>query len=457
MSQPPRRDLKTTRCETVLVTANGTIVFTPGSGANSGMIRGPLRAQFQQPARMPPPNDRNVRGGQGALGFVQPPHPRNVEENPVTFATKSAAKIIFPWQEQDDLRQIRVRSNKRNREAGGLGEDEEPVRRLARMSIATGRKAGAAPRQAKVHEAAVKRPAKSYLAPGLSLKKEGESASDTDSEESEMDVDDNRPRHANTQLGTKRVVSKKMPVAKKTQQSPTCFPNPQNQRISRSVSVLRVLHAVQQGKREATHDVSHPSSIYHDRFSLYILFCQRRIDYRDFHLHHPSVNDDREYRKYRKDACYSVCPSARSPYLPAKPDYPGGHEVHYSCRPGGPTLYDLLNTLPMEPFGVLDWAVLDREEEIFESDEVKDEYKVMHALWGRWILLNRTKFIANYRKGVKAFVDDYWKIIHRAAGWDALRYWLLLLLANRFLTANEVAQTLKYYESLTGMDFWYNS
>lgn len=82
-------------------------------------------------------------------------------------------------------------------------------------------------------------------------------------------------------------------------------------------------------------------------------------------------------------------PSAQPPYLPARPDYPGGQEVHYSCRPGGATLYDLLNTLPMEPFGVLDWAVLDREEEIFESDEVKDEYKVMHALWGRWILLNR--------------------------------------------------------------------
>ena len=25
-----------------------------------------------------------------------------------------------------------------------------------------------------------------------------------------------------------------------------------------------------------------------------------------------------------------------------------------------------------------------------------------------------------------AFVDEYWKIIHRAAGWDALRYWLLV-------------------------------
>ena len=58
--------------------------------------------------------------------------------------------------------------------------------------------------------------------------------------------------------------------------------------------------------------------------------------------------------------------------------------------PGGPCLFDLLNTLPSGPFGVLDWEILDREEEIYESDDVKEEYnKVMHALWARWIMLNR--------------------------------------------------------------------
>lgn len=39
---------------------------------------------------------------------------------------------------------------------------------------------------------------------------------------------------------------------------------------------------------------------------------------------------------------------------------------------------------------MLAWAVLEREDEIFEDDEVKDEYKVMHALWARWIFLNRS-------------------------------------------------------------------
>ena len=43
----------------------------------------------------------------------------------------------------------------------------------------------------------------------------------------------------------------------------------------------------------------------------------------------------------------------------------------------------------MEPYGVLSWYVIDKEEEIFECDDVRDEDKVMQALWGRWILLNR--------------------------------------------------------------------
>lgn len=77
-------------------------------------------------------------------------------------------------------------------------------------------------------------------------------------------------------------------------------------------------------------------------------------------------------------------PVAQYPYLP---------ESHsdgvYSCRVGGPRLYDLLNTMSLEPFGVLSWVILDREEEIFEVDDVRDEDKVMQALWFRWIFLNR--------------------------------------------------------------------
>lgn len=48
-----------------------------------------------------------------------------------------------------------------------------------------------------------------------------------------------------------------------------------------------------------------------------------------------------------------------------------------------------MNTLSLKPFGVLKWVIIDREEELFELDDILDEDKVMQALWFRWIFLNR--------------------------------------------------------------------
>ncbi|KAK0445967.1 uncharacterized protein EV420DRAFT_1570913 [Desarmillaria tabescens] len=140
-------------------------------------------------------------------------------------------------------------------------------------------------------------------------------------------------------------------------------------------------------------------------------------------------------------------PAAQPPYLP---------DNLYSCRPGGPRVFDLLQMLDMRPFGVLAWSVIEREDEIFESDDIRDEHKVMHALWARWILLNRSTFIANYCRGITEFVDEYWLMIHKAAGWKALRYWLMTMLSNRYLKGEEVASVLKFYEDKTQMDLWYD-
>lgn len=75
-------------------------------------------------------------------------------------------------------------------------------------------------------------------------------------------------------------------------------------------------------------------------------------------------------------------PSVRPPYLPFK-------TVEFSCRPGGPKLYDLLAAKSLDRFGILAWSIIDREEELFEMDGTRDEDKVMQALWCRWIMLNR--------------------------------------------------------------------
>ncbi|PCH44737.1 hypothetical protein WOLCODRAFT_165362 [Wolfiporia cocos MD-104 SS10] len=143
-------------------------------------------------------------------------------------------------------------------------------------------------------------------------------------------------------------------------------------------------------------------------------------------------------------------PAAQPPYMP----HPSEGK-HYSCRPGGPRIYDLLNELPLEPFGVMAWYIVDREEAIFEQD-MRDEDKVMLALWDRWIMLERISFVKKgYCKGVKKFIDQYWRMIHRAAGWRALRGFLITLAQHRFLTVPEVVDILKYYEQHTGMDYWY--
>jgi len=71
-------------------------------------------------------------------------------------------------------------------------------------------------------------------------------------------------------------------------------------------------------------------------------------------------------------------------------------------------------------------------------------------------------------------VDEYWTMIHQAAGWAALRAWLLVSLKgsilvysslmmvkmfvlNRFLTGSDVVKILRHYQDLTGMDYWHNT
>ena len=145
--------------------------------------------------------------------------------------------------------------------------------------------------------------------------------------------------------------------------------------------------------------------------------------------------------------------AARKPFLPAKSTF-GGPDIYYSIRPAGPCLLDLLGLLPLERFGVFDGMVLDREEEIYNDDELPDEEKVIIALWARWILLNKVKFEEDRAGGVKTFIDEYWRMIHLAAGWQALVYQLLVLAAWRLLKHDEITPLIEHYEELVGAEFW---
>ena len=87
---------------------------------------------------------------------------------------------------------------------------------------------------------------------------------------------------------------------------------------------------------------------------------------------------------------------SRYPTPPPFKDLEGPTTVHpyisedtYSDRPGGPKLYDILSELSLEPFGLMTGYVIEKEEDVFELDEMRDEDKVILVLWSRWILLNR--------------------------------------------------------------------
>lgn len=69
--------------------------------------------------------------------------------------------------------------------------------------------------------------------------------------------------------------------------------------------------------------------------------------------------------------------------------YPYISGMMYSCRPGGPRLFDILNEIPLNEFTYMSWAIIEREEEIFELPHIRDEDKVMHALWDRYIFKHR--------------------------------------------------------------------
>ncbi|KAF9055359.1 hypothetical protein BDZ89DRAFT_1107139 [Hymenopellis radicata] len=147
-------------------------------------------------------------------------------------------------------------------------------------------------------------------------------------------------------------------------------------------------------------------------------------------------------------------PAAIYPYVPFK-SYDRGQDIEYSCRPLGAKLYDLVGVLSMKKFGVLAWDVITQEEEIFESEDYTDEQKVIHALWARWITLNKPKFIGSYFQGTKAFIDEYWEMIHYAAGHRALCWLLYYRLAERQLTSSQIVDLVRYYEQKTRMKDWY--
>ena len=90
-------------------------------------------------------------------------------------------------------------------------------------------------------------------------------------------------------------------------------------------------------------------------------------------------------------------PSARDPLgalgtrprLSSSVDNDNDSLLGLSCRPCGPRLFDVMAEVPISEYGLTSWSLLERDEELFELDDVRDEEKVMQALWNRWIFFKR--------------------------------------------------------------------
>lgn len=114
---------------------------------------------------------------------------------------------------------------------------------------------------------------------------------------------------------------------------------------------------------------------------------------------------------------------------PFTPESLGLPEDWYSTRPGGPRCYDALQADDMrvyEKLGILAWHVSEQEEDFFELNSILDADKAIRALWARFIALHRRDFRQDFNEDTRMFINDNWLLIHKAAGFAALRVWLLV-------------------------------
>lgn len=94
--------------------------------------------------------------------------------------------------------------------------------------------------------------------------------------------------------------------------------------------------------------------------------------------------------------CLQQAPRARDP-LGALRTHPylsssvgdDSYSLGFSCRPCGPRLFDLIARDSISDYGLTSWSLLERDEELFEIDDVRDEEKAMQAMWNRWIFSQR--------------------------------------------------------------------
>ncbi|KAF8489731.1 hypothetical protein F5888DRAFT_1155777 [Russula emetica] len=137
------------------------------------------------------------------------------------------------------------------------------------------------------------------------------------------------------------------------------------------------------------------------------------------------------------------------PLLSSSVDDDNDSLLGLSCRPCGPRLFDVTAKEPISKYGLTSWSLLERDEELFEIDDVRDEEKAMQALWNRWIFFKRRQHLFDPRKTVMEYLETFKCTIMETVGWKGVRVWLLLLAKHKYLTGDDVVTVMTHYESLT--------
>ena len=160
---------------------------------------------------------------------------------------------------------------------------------------------------------------------------------------------------------------------------------------------------------------------------------------------------------------------------------------NFSCRPCGPRLFDSVAEDSISDYGLTLWSLLERDEELFEIDDVRDEEKAIQAMWNRYIFFERrclrphskhssctdwlkSQYLLDPRKVVIEFLETFQRTIVETAGWKGVRVWLLvrfpipvemllilllawsqLLAKHKYLTGDDVVTVMTHYETLAGI------
>ncbi|KEP54798.1 hypothetical protein V565_012690 [Rhizoctonia solani 123E] len=120
-------------------------------------------------------------------------------------------------------------------------------------------------------------------------------------------------------------------------------------------------------------------------------------------------------------------------------------------------VYDVLRELPTKDFGIVAEQVLAAEEELFAKEatwasragvQVETERgRLMCALWARWMVSNRNKFIKNPFECINRFLEsDYARIIADHVGHEELLSFLLLMVTRRFIVTKQATALMRKFK-----------